>query len=272
VPPSTDPESSAGPPPPPPPLPEPRQRWRIVFRRGPLPADQVGRAAIEGWQAAVGDGGLLPALPDAAGRPRIAFGAPLPATAAGEAELAEIWLTERVPLWRLREVLGTRLPPGHDFVSAEDTWLGGPSLAGRVVAADWRIRVVPAGADVTRLTEAAERLLAAATLPRIRAKAGGDRPYDLRPLLLDLRAATSPADSAATIHVRTRIHPELGSGRPDEVVAALADATGAPLEIVSIIRERLLLAEDLPADQRIEDVRPPAQGARPGRPGRSRPR
>ena len=47
------------------------------------------------------------------------------------------------------------------------------------------------------------------------------------------------------IDARTRFHPELGTGRPEEVVAAMGDRLGASLEIGSIVRERLVLAEDL---------------------------
>ena len=45
--------------------------------------------------------------------------------------------------------------------------------------------------------------------------------------------------------MRTRIHPELGTGRPDEVVAALGDAMGKPLAIAQTVRRRLLLADEL---------------------------
>ncbi len=48
------------------------------------------------------------------------------------------------------------------------------------------------------------------------------------------------------LSTRTRFHPELGTGRPEEVVGALADLVGAPLAIEAIVRERLILAEDLP--------------------------
>jgi hypothetical protein len=45
--------------------------------------------------------------------------------------------------------------------------------------------------------------------------------------------------------MRTRIHPELGTGRPEEVVAALSDDLGSPLAIERIVRRRLLLLDEL---------------------------
>ena len=47
------------------------------------------------------------------------------------------------------------------------------------------------------------------------------------------------------VRVRTRIHPEMGSGRPEEVIAALADAWGTDMERIETVRERLVLTDDL---------------------------
>lgn len=230
------------------PAPEPRQRWRLTFRRDPVPAELVGRATIDAWQTALAASGLALAQLDAAGRPRVAFGAPLSAAAEGEAELAEIFLAERVPAWRVRETLAGRLPAGHELVAAEDVWLGAPPLPGRVVAADWRVELEAGAAEPEALRAAAERLFASSSLPRTRSKAGADKSYDLRPLLDDVRVArqASPGEPL-TVHIRTRFRPELGSGRPEEVVAALADLCGRDIVIRRTVRERLLLVEDLVA-------------------------
>lgn len=226
---------------------EPRQRWRLTFRRDRVPAELVGRATIDAWQTALVESGLALAQLDPAGRPRVAFGAPLAAAAEGKAELAEIFLAERVPAWRVREVLADRLPPGHTLVAAEDVWLGAPPLPGRVVAADWRVELEPAGADREALAGAAARLLSATSLPRTRSKAGADKPYDLRPLLDDVRVENGGEGQPIVLRMRTRFRPELGSGRPEEVVAALADACGTQLEVRRTVRERLILLEDMPA-------------------------
>jgi hypothetical protein len=234
-----------------PPSPEPRQRWRLTFRRDPVPADFVGRAAIEAWQAALEQSGLPIAQLDATGRPRIAFGAPLQAAAEGEAELAEIFLAQRAPAWRVREGLEGRLPAGHALLWAEDVWLGAPPLPGRVVAADWRIDLDPPvggarGVDRPELAAAAARLLAAQMLPRTRAKGGVDREYDLRPLLDDVQVVDAAADRPLAIRIRTRFIPELGAGRPEEVAEALGAECGFELVLARIVRERLILAGERP--------------------------
>ena len=187
---------------------------------------------------------MLPVATTDAGRCRFALGAPLPARAAGRAELADFLLTERVPAWQVREAIERVIPPGHELVALEDVWLGAPALAGRVAAADYRV-VLDGQVDGRALAVAARALLSAGQLPRERAKGGGVKTYDLRPLLISIEVIVGQDDSPVDVRFRTRIHPELGSGRPDEVIAALAEQLGAPIEPAETVRERLVLSDDL---------------------------
>jgi radical SAM-linked protein len=224
---------------------EPRQRWRLTFARveaadGETPS---GRDYITLWEAALAESKLPVATTDA-GRCRFAIGAPLPARTAGRAELADLLLTERVPAWRVREAIERVLPPGHELAAVEDIWLGAPALAGRVAAADYRV-MLRGPVDGRAITAAADRLLAADRLVRERAKGSGVKSYDLRPLLISLDVGATAGDGSVDVRIRTRIHPELGSGRPEEVVAAIAEQLGEPLEPIRTIRERLVLVDDL---------------------------
>jgi Uncharacterized protein conserved in bacteria (DUF2344) len=231
----------------PPPAAEPRQRWRLTFARAPVANDQVGRAVLDAWQEALAGSGLPMAGLDPGGgaRARIAFAAPLPAAARGEAELVDLWLVERRPLWAVREALVDRLPAAHRWISAEDVWLGEPALAAQVTAADWRIEIDGPGLDRNRVAEAARQLIGARSLPRIRVKGATEKRYDLRLLLADafVEGADRPDEPVGSIilRVRTRFHPELGTGRPEEVVAAIAEVANMPIEIAALRRERLLL-------------------------------
>jgi hypothetical protein len=170
------------------------------------------------------------------------LGAPLAAGLEGRAELLDLWLTERLPLWRLRVALEPGMPADHWLVSAEDVWLGAPPLPGRVAGAEYLVELEDPH-DPAALSAACARLRDARTIPRVREKAGVAKPYDLRPLLLDV--APADAGTGAAVRARTRIHPELGSGRPEEVVAAIAEELGEAMTIARTIRERLLLAEDV---------------------------
>lgn len=162
---------------------------------------------------------------------------------AAAGELIDIVLTERWPAWRLRDALVARLPPGWTLVDVHDVWLAGPALSGRVAAADYRVTFLDSGVSAEALATASVALLAAATLPRRRQKGDGSVTYDLRPLLAGIRLVGD--EPAPVLIVRTRFDPVLGTGRPDEAVAALAEAAGRDLGPVVIARERLILVDDL---------------------------
>jgi radical SAM-linked protein len=231
--------------------PEPRQRWRLVVARDASSTTQTQRELTEAWEAAILAADLPVAWSDAATpRPRISFGAPLPVGIAADGELIDVVLVERWPVWRVREALSAVVPAGWRIVDLQDVWLAGPPLAGRVAAADYRITLVPSGPggpsgalDPDELARACTALLAATAIPRERVKGTATVRYDLRPLLIDVRVAE--AGPPIVVGTRTRFHPELGTGRPEEVVAALAERLGAPLGIGSVVRARVVLADDL---------------------------
>ena len=224
---------------------EPRQRWRLTFARELPRDDQVptGREYIGRWEEALLASGL-PILVLASGRPRIALGAPLPNGCSAEAELLEFWLAAVRPAWQVREGIAVDVPPGHRLVGLENVWVGAPALSGQVAAADYDVAVAVGGNQREELTAATERVLGRPRVPWERQKSGETKTIDLRPLILLLGLEDSET-SGANLRMRTRIHPELGTGRPDEVVGAVAAELGAPIEIEGIVRRRLLLAEDL---------------------------
>ncbi len=226
-------------------VPEPRQRWRLVVGRGPEADALSQRDVADAWIAAVESSGL-PAAPGSSEppRPRLAFGAPLPLGMTADGELIDLFLTERWSRWRVREALEPFVPAGWRLHDLSDVWLGGPALAGVVAAADYRTtREASDDVSGTDVAAAATAVVAAPSLPRQREKGGGSVDYDLRPLLLAIDIAE--AGPPLIVRVRTRFHPSLGTGRPEEVVAALSDKLGRPLTASNVVRERLILAEEL---------------------------
>ena len=217
-----------------------RQRWRLVLGRSADAPELGSREAVDAWESALEASGLPLFRAPGRARPRIAFGAPIPSRLELEHELADIVLTEFVPTWRVREGLAEHLPAGWQLADVYDVWLGSPALAGQVVAADYRIQV--AGADGAVLVAAAARLLDATELPRERLKGGSTVRYDLRPLLADVTVVDD--GPPAVLRARTRFDPVLGTGRPEEVVAALGDLVGSSLVVASLVRERLITGDE----------------------------
>jgi radical SAM-linked protein len=232
--------------------PEPRQRWRLLVARLAEAPRLTQRETIDAWESAVETSGLPVArsaapAPDAPGRPKVAFGAPLATGMIADGERLDVILTERLPRWRVREALGPVLPDGWSLVDLEDVWLGGVALGGIVAAADYRIDLDGTSpADAAAIGDACRSLLAAPRLPRHRDKGGEQVAYDLRPLVVDVGVAdVDGRDGPVAIRVRTRFHQTLGTGRPEEVVGELGDRLGRPLTAARTIRERVLLADEL---------------------------
>ncbi len=196
-------------------------------------------------------------------RPKLVFAAPLQLGMLAEHELADLFLADRLTAPALRARLTTGVPAGYRVIDLHDVWMGAPALAPQLVAADYRMTML--GVERATLAAAASRLMAAEHLPRQRHRESKTVTYDLRPLVIDLQIrdtdpvaaeAAGVSGAAAELWMRLRHSQERGSGRADEVVAALADelaqdapetpdARGPALEGVLSVRERLWLAEEL---------------------------
>jgi hypothetical protein len=168
---------------------------------------------------------------------------------AAERELVDVLLSERLPVDQVRLAIIGALPAGHELIELHDVWLGEPPLPGQTAAADYRIEL-EGRPDAALLTDAAAHLIASSSLIRPKPKGGGD--YDLRPLVDHVAVEGGGADAGTganadvpvVLRMRTRFDPERGAGRPDEVVAALAELAGAELSIGTIVRERVVLASE----------------------------
>lgn len=275
-----------------------RQRWRLVFSRGEDARFLSHLDAVKAWERAFRRGSIPIATTEGLHpRPRLIFAAPLQLGMLAERELADLYLSERLTLPDFRDRLFRALPPGYGVVDLHDVWLGAPALAPQLVAADYRATLV--GLTAAELRRAAEALLAAERLDREKRREGKSIGYDLRPLLVALRIGELEAEEAAAVasempgganrgdppgaHLwaRLRHSQDGGSGRLEEVVAALAEEAGAAppappsapsapsapsdeadtldsgaLEIVEPVRERLWLAEEL-GDAQDGTVTPP---------------
>ena len=222
---------------------EPRQRWRLAFRREAGSHAEAPRDFVPHWLERLVAAGLPLASRGGRAHSALALGAPLPLGMAAERELADLLVAERLPAWQVREAVEATLPDGCTLVELGDVWLGAPALSGAIVGADYRVTLATDGdPGPDTLRSAAEALLAETSVQRVRRKGGRDVAYDLRPLLAAIEVLAGPPTVA---RIRTRFDPERGSGRPDEVFAALGDRIGHPIETAETVRERLLLAEDL---------------------------
>lgn len=233
------------------------QRWRLYVAQ-PAAAVPDGHAGgVRGWAGLLAGSGL-PLAGEGGARGRVVVAAPLPLGIAGEREVVDVLLAERLPVAGVREAIREILPSGWTLVGLHDVWLGAPAAPAALVAADYRATVT--GRSRPSLEAACRELLAAATLPRERRRDKRTTPYDLRPLVLAL-AVREASGAGVTLAMRLRHGPD-AVGRPEEVVAVLgerpAPPPGEPIRIVEVVRERLVLADDP-----VASPAPPSGGSGP---------
>jgi radical SAM-linked protein len=147
--------------------------------------------------------------------PKITFASALPVGCTSECELMDVILSEPVTPSDVMARLAPALPAGIAVTSVVEVPLNAPALQAEL---RWTEYVVTVETDeVAKQTEQkVQTFLAAPTFPRERR---GKR-YDLRPLVLSL-SAEAVQGSPVRIVMRLLADAAAGTGRPDEVLAAL---------------------------------------------------
>lgn len=216
---------------------ESKQRWRLVFARDDDARFLSHLDAVHLWERAFRRGEIPVAESEGfSPRPRLIFAAPLQLGLLAEHELADLFLAERLTQSDLRRRLVEGMPRGYRLIDLHDVWVGASALATQLVAADYRLDLLGTGPDP--LDRAAAALIAAPALRREKRREKKVIAYDLRPLLLELKVVeAAPVGSeaavtdlpAAGLWMRLRHSQDQGSGRPEEVVAAIAQELGLAL-------------------------------------------
>ncbi len=165
-------------------------------------------------------------------RPKLVFASALPVGFTGRAEMVDITLQRHVELRDFASRVKNELPSGLHLVSVAEVSSALPPLPTQVVAAEYEVLVQSQDAS-DEIQARLSSLLAAESIPRRRERPGRVRVYDLRPLINELWMIGRRGD-VHVIGMRLQAD-KRGTGRPDEVMAALG-MSGA---VRSIERVRL---------------------------------
>jgi radical SAM-linked protein len=210
-------------------------RWRITYTvDGPLRyVSHLEQVRV--WERAIRRAGLPLAYSGGfTPHPRLQVALPLPLGFASEAEWLDLWLEEPVGPEAITDGLAATLPEGLTIRRVEQVPPDAPSLPSRVWAAEYAVTVettVPADEIRRRI----EGLLAAETIPRERR----GRPYDLRPLILDLHLEEARGGECV---LRMLLSAREGAtGRPEEVL----DALGLADDFFRVTRRGIFVEENL---------------------------
>lgn len=169
--------------------------WERVFRRVDLPI-----AYSQGFNPQV----------------RMQFASALPVGIAGENELLDLWLRERIDPLAWLDRLRRALPPGFALHDISEVPLKAPPMQASLRFAIYEVQF---GADVSRdeLAGRVQNLLAEPEIIRPHHKRPG-KTYDLRPLIAALDVETE--DGGVVLHMKLSAGQQ-GNARANEVLDAL---------------------------------------------------
>lgn len=215
------------------------QRLRVTFTRGDEMKYITHLDLMRFWERALRRAGVPIAYSEGfSPHAQISLAAPLAVGTTSEAELMDVFLEARMTPRQLIEQANGQLPSAITIRSAEEVGLSLPALQAEVRFAEYDVDLEAGAAPDVEAAVAG--FLAAESVPWQHMREDEVRRYDIRALVDDIRV-TRP--DGATVRLRMRLkNDNSGSGRPDQVVAALG--LGAPSRIH---RTKLILAGVSPA-------------------------
>jgi len=176
--------------------------------------------------------------------PRVSFGLALPTGAESDAEFLDVDLTEAVDLDALPGVLTAALPDGIAVTAAATLEARAPALMDEVTSCEWHVTVTREGSTFTcdELRPVVAAALARDELPVARVRKG-------RPTVEDVRGVIERFDVLGDTTEGVLVHLELltrpRSAKPDDVIVAVASATGAEgLVVVRAVRTAQWIERD----------------------------
>lgn len=153
-------------------------------------------------------------------RPRLSMAAALPLGYTSDAEVADVWLTERIIPEDIRTDLMKKMAPGISVKSVVEVPLTAPSLQQQMVESIYEVQFLDPVDEITLQSDVAA-MLAAKTIvrERFRLKSNQSQSFDLRPLILNMWVARE--DTAFPRLVLHLVQTASQTGRPDDVLASL---------------------------------------------------
>ena len=168
-------------------------------------------------------------------QPKIQLAAALPLGFSSRCELVDMRVAGEVELAALPQRLQAAVPPGLKIIKVEEIDESSPPLQTRIIAAEYEVTLFDK-VDEDQLSQSIAAVLAAESLPRERR----GKPYDLRPLIEDLRLTPAPTFPPFP-QPEAGSFPETQRGNGGMTgglfmrLAAREGATGRPEEVLSAL-------------------------------------
>ncbi len=168
-------------------------------------------------------------------RPRMQMATALPLGYTSEYELADILLMETMEPEAARVQLMSKMAPGIDVFKMEEVPVSVPSLQASTVESSYLATLLDPY-DVAQLQQQVDAVLTAESIMLEKVRKKKVRQFDLRPLIIDLKAQEAE-NGAAQLWMRLYLQPSR-TGRPDDVFKALGlDPLDARIHRLQIVLE-----------------------------------
>lgn len=150
-------------------------------------------------------------------RPKLSLASALPLGYTSEAEMAEFWLKEEMPVGDVAQAIHNSAPPGIVLHETQLAAPDAPKLQNSLTSAKFRVTFRDQHPD---LEEKVAQILSADSLPREKIRKGKKKTYDLRDLILAIEVLPRNEAGQQQLWLHLRAVPG-ATGRTEEILEAL---------------------------------------------------
>ena len=218
------------------------QRLRITFSRGDETKYISHLDVMRFWERALRRAAIPVAYSEGfSPHAQISLAAPLAVGTTSEAELMDVFLAELMQPKQFITQLSAQIPPGIAVISAQEVGLALPSMQADVRFAEYDVDIENKAADnaipAVDAFDAVERFMAAETIPWEHKRENETRAYDIRAQVAELAAVDLTDGTGVRLKMRLK-NDNTGSGRPEQIVAALGLPAPTRIHRTQIILEK----------------------------------
>jgi radical SAM-linked protein len=150
-------------------------------------------------------------------RPKLTLASALPLGYTSEAEIADFWLKEELPLNQIDQAFKGAQPPGVSLQQVESIASDAPKLQTTLTKAKFVVNLTE---PIPNLDQKIAELLQRETILREKIKKGKRKTSDIRPLIFEVNRISLEDESKHTLEMTLKAEPG-ATGRPDHVLEAM---------------------------------------------------
>ncbi len=224
------------------------QRLRITFSRGDETKYISHLDVMRFWERALRRAAIPVAYSEGfSPHAQISLAAPLAVGTTSEAELMDVFLAELMQPKQFITQLSAQIPPGIAIVTAQEVGLSLPSMQADVRFAEYEVDIETKAkrgdTSAVDASVAVERFMAAETIPWEHKRENETRAYDIRAQVAELASAELDNGRGTRLKMRLK-NDNTGSGRPEQIVAALGLPAPMRIHRTQIILEKPTTARE----------------------------